>query len=77
MRVRHLTTLKREDTRILGAATQLRPWKIDPDKALPAWADEACQRWGFYGVASRHGDVSEGILLGAREACLPPAHPMS
>ncbi|WP_082863945.1 hypothetical protein [Cutibacterium namnetense] len=77
MRVRHLTTLKREDTRILGAATQLRPWKIDPDKALPAWADEACQRWGFYGVASRHGDEIEGILLVAPETCLPPDHPMS
>ena len=63
MRVRHLTTLKREDTRILGPAPRLRQWKIDPDKALPEWADEACQRWGFFGVASRHGDEIEGILL--------------
>ena len=77
MRVRHLTTLKREDTRILGPAPRLRQWKIDPDKALPEWADEACQRWGFFGVASRHGDEIEGILLVATETCLPPDHPMS
>ena len=77
MRVRHLTTLKQEDTRILGPAPRLRQWKIDPDKALPEWADEACQRWGFFGVASRHGDEIEGILLVATETCLPPDHPMS
>ncbi len=77
MRVRHLTTLKQEDTRILGPAPRLRQWKIDPDKALPEWADEACQRWGFFGVASRHRDEIEGILLVATETCLPPDHPMS
>lgn len=77
MRVRHLTTLTREDSRILGATTQLRPWKIDLDKPLPEWADQACQRWGFFGVASRHGDEVEGILLIASETCLPVNHPMS
>ncbi|GAE80793.1 hypothetical protein JCM18920_2498 [Cutibacterium acnes JCM 18920] len=44
---------------------------------MPEWADEACQRWGFFGVASRHRDEIEGILLVAAETCLPPDHPMS
>ena len=77
MRVRHLTTLAREDAASLGVSGNLRPWGIDADSSLPDWADAACRAWGFFGVASRHGDEVDGIILVAPESCLPVEHPMS
>ena len=68
MRVRHLTTLAREDAASLGVSGNLRPWGIDADSSLPDWADAACRAWGFFGVASRHGDEVDGIILVAPES---------
>ena len=77
MRVRHLTTLTRKDAAPLGVSGKLRSWGIDAGSPLPEWADAACQAWGFFGVASRHGDEFDGIILVAPESCLPDEHPMS
>ena len=74
MRVRHLTTLTRKDAAPLGVSGKLRSWGIDAGSPLPEWADAACQAWGFFGVASRHGDEFDGIILVAPESCLPDEH---
>ncbi|WCC79969.1 hypothetical protein O6R08_11135 [Cutibacterium equinum] len=77
MRIRHLTTLTRKDAASPGVSGKLRPWGIDVDSPLPDWADAACRAWGFFGVASRHADQLDGIILVAPESCLPAEHPMS